>query len=262
MINGKKVKLVEPKMISGNYFDLKLNLREYPELSMYEGIHWQTIDPKKQRVVAKSFPEKMKIQGKPVIRILNRIGESDSFKIRISGSASSVDIIFQPVFEVNEYCLAKNIYNRLLLSSSGENTEEVLKELNREKAEILVKRSFQIDGFGIWNCDRIYLIPNARTITAKLVRADNEEPIQSTFYLANKKVNSVFTYYSNRDNNLTYNPDSENVLWTVLENGKIAVYKFQDIDNYSKGKTETIKMRVVEQEIDSQEDVKKILNAI
>lgn len=89
-------------------------------------------------------------------------------------------------------------------------------------AEYYAMRQFQLDGFGIWNCDRPVEIKNATTVQASFADQDNKTVTPLLVYLADKKVNTVYSYNSRTLNNFQFNPEADNLLWAVFP-GEIVV---------------------------------------
>lgn len=89
----------------------------------------------------------------------------------------------------------------------------------------LIMRNFAINNFGVWNCDRPMEVPSAVAVMASFTDQDKKVLKPETIYLVDKKVNTVFTFNLARDKGIKFNPNSVNMLYTVLPDGKIAVLK-------------------------------------
>jgi len=125
-----------------------------------------------------------------------------------------------------------------------------------------VVNRFQVSSFGIWNCDRP-LPPFLARVNGKFMDQNKKTFKKNTIYLSDKKRNTIATFYSGQNNNnITYDRTSENIMWLVTEENKLAVFKaddFKEIKKIQEGDV-TFVMNVVEQPIENEEDVRRILD--
>lgn len=114
--------------------------------------------------------------------------------------------------------------------------------------------------FGIWNCDRP-LPPAYTTVKASFSLNGGEKLEQMTAYLVDKKENTVRRIYVYEGCPLRYNKNSENLLWLVTEDRKIAVFRpeaFQTLTTDSE-EPQSIAMQIVDRPIHSEADVRDVL---
>jgi hypothetical protein len=106
-------------------------------------------------------------------------------------------------------------------------------------------RQFELDGFGIWNCDRTTQIPQAVTVNATFVD-EHDNPLNPVFvYLADKSINSVFTYTQDMLKSFKFNPSGQNLVWAVFPGNIVVVIKPKEFrENYAQSKSSCI-FRVV-----------------
>jgi len=111
-------------------------------------------------------------------------------------------------------------------------------------ADYAVMRQFQVDGFGIWNCDRPVELPKAVTVFAYFVDEKNKPVKPERVFLADKNVNTVFSYNSYTLNDFKFNPKSQNLVWALFPGNVIAVIKPKEFsEKYAKAK-EVCKFKV------------------
>ncbi len=123
-----------------------------------------------------------------------------------------------------------------------------------------VLNSFEVSSFGIWNCDRP-LPPFIYNIKGEFVENTSKKQIKhNTVYLADKNQNTVHRFYASEKADVLFDSRSDNLLWMVTEDNKIAMYtpeQFKEIQ--SQTKEHTFVMDMVDQPITSEEDLRKLL---
>lgn len=85
-----------------------------------------------------------------------------------------------------------------------------------------VRNRFVADGFGIWNCDRL-VPPLMQEITANFIDQNGSSIENRTAYLVDKTRNTVHRFLAQDGARIRYNARSENLLWVVTEDDKLAV---------------------------------------
>lgn len=95
-----------------------------------------------------------------------------------------------------------------------------------------VSRAFQVDGFGLWNCDRPIMRPQGASVLAQFKDQYGRQLDVTCVYLVEKNSNTVFAYYPSNFKSLKYNPTSDNVMWTILPDGKFAYITAEDFKQY------------------------------
>jgi hypothetical protein len=85
-----------------------------------------------------------------------------------------------------------------------------------------VRNRFVADGFGIWNCDRL-VPPLMHEITANFIDQTGASIENRTAFLVDKTRNTVHRFLAQDGAKIRYNARSENLLWVVTENNRLAV---------------------------------------
>ena len=140
-------------------------------------------------------------------------------------------------------------------------SEEIIKQK--------IMNSFSINRLGTWNCDRPFP-PGAIMVKGSFKGSDNTAYTENIAYIVNKKRNSIQRFYILNKNNINLWNDSENLLWLVTKENKLAICppeNFEELKEKRK-KSKSIKTRiphtfvlnVVDKNIDSEEDIRKILD--
>ncbi len=144
------------------------------------------------------------------------------------------------------------------------------KGLNHRATDELIKakimNSFTATRLGTWNCDRP-IPPGTFAVKGSFKGSDEAEYHQNIAYLVNKNRNTVSRFYTKEGARLDINIGSENLLWLVTNDNKIAIHPPEDFKQL-KGKRKsmnerfdhTFVMNLVDQPVDTEEDIRKILD--
>ena len=118
---------------------------------------------------------------------------------------------------------------------------------------------FNIEKLGIWNCDQPQITVN-RSIKATFANENGQPYVKYAAYLVDKRTKSVQRFYTNTNMNFAFNPNTDNLLWLITKDGKIAVFTPADfkkigqaVDSY------TFKLKTIDQPITSEADIREIL---
>ena len=140
------------------------------------------------------------------------------------------------------------------LKARGHNnyaTNEILKRT--------VVNNFQINRFGIWNCDRprpAYLAVLAGTFQDESFNRFRKNVV----YQTDKSQNTVRRFYINDIANVQFNTESDNLLWLVTEENKLAVFYPEYFERIQKKNGDyAFEMDLNPKEINSEADVRSIL---
>jgi len=136
--------------------------------------------------------------------------------------------------------------------------------LDRAASNEMIKRevlnSFNVTSFGIWNCDRP-LPAYAAMLKGKFTDQFDSEYNGLTAFRADRSRNTVAKFTVGEGIQVQYNENSDNLMWFVTPENKIAVYRPQDFKKIKKKRGDfTFVMDLEEQTIDSEDDIRKILD--
>ncbi|NJN77153.1 MAG: hypothetical protein HC803_01525 [Saprospiraceae bacterium] len=189
--------------------------------------------------------------------------DNQRFRLRLSNGSKAVQLIIYPILKGRDLAAAQSEYERQLTAyeialakyntiaapemetleakyaskSAALQKEIVSLQRSYNKARIEVMRSmdlelenqtivnrFKVTQFGIWNCDKPEEA-SKRTITAKF-QDENGKPVDYYMvYVADKNNGRVQRFYTNQKTEITYNPNSENVMWLVSKMVKLLLRK-------------------------------------
>lgn len=95
-----------------------------------------------------------------------------------------------------------------------------------------VTQSFQVDGFGIWNCDQILRLRNPVQISAQFKNQYDEAINVKKVSVIDAKIKAILTYIPDEDNTkMSLDPDSETAIFLIGENGSIALIDKESVKN-------------------------------
>ncbi len=135
---------------------------------------------------------------------------------------------------------------------------------NQAASEEMVVREvlnrFSVTSFGIWNCDRPLPV-YARSLKGKFTDQHSEKYQGLTAFRADKSRNTVAKFIASDGIKVQYNNKSDNLMWFVTKDNKIAVYRPEAFKQIKKKTGDfTFVMNLEEKEVDSEEDIREILN--
>jgi hypothetical protein len=227
---------------------------------------------------------------------LDRI-DNQRFKLKLSNKSKSISLVIQPILKGRDLAKAQSEYemqlatyekdlekyntgikpelkkldekyatktatleNEIVILQRSYNKAriEVMRSMDLELENQTIVNSFKVKQFGIWNCDKPE-IAEKRRVTAKFQDESGQAVNYYMVYVADKNNGRVQRFYTNQKTEITYNPNSDNVMWLVSKDGKIAVAKTGEFNKIGNKKRFTFTLNKISQQIDTKEDVKRIL---
>ncbi len=94
-----------------------------------------------------------------------------------------------------------------------------------QSAESFAMRQFQLDGFGIWNCDRPIRMPVSNTVVASFVDQHGNTLKPLRVFLADKSFNTVYSYDEKTLQRFKFNPDAQNLVWALFPGDIVVAIK-------------------------------------
>ena len=135
--------------------------------------------------------------------------------------------------------------------------------LNAAATEYIIKRKvinrFRATEMGIWNVDRP-IPPSIKNMMASFQDKNGRKFEHNTAYLVDKSHNTVSKFCAGKNTPLHFNRNSDNLLWLLTEDNKIAVFRPEDFKRINQPKgSYTFEMTVIDKEIKSEADVREVL---
>jgi hypothetical protein len=134
---------------------------------------------------------------------------------------------------------------------------KILKESNlhiNEEEKIL--RTLTINNFGFVNCDYPKSYPSGGEINPIYVDENGKPIVLDNVVLVEKNTNALFRYSAN----VKYNPSSNNLLWGLTNDNKIAFIKNADFKSLKNTNSrQKVRMHIHNEKVNTYEDVMKVL---
>jgi hypothetical protein len=259
------------------HFDIEIDSVEFPEFTTYKGVSFEVDDSKTDfnPLYASTTWNDIKLaKGK----------SRGSYLMTLIKGRESVTFETLPVLEGKNYEQALDVYNGQLKVRKNKEAklqrsiDSLFVALNNErliqndfvkanlyavsdayKTEAMVKRVFQISGFGMWNSDCPSSLPKGELFVATYQDSLGNKLTFNTVYLVEKGRNAMFSIYSQAS--VSFNPKKKNCLWAVTADNKIAVFEEADFKNIKiEGGKSTLSMKIINKPIKTEKDVRKVLN--
>lgn len=154
---------------------------------------------------------------------------------------------------------------RALAEATFEARVAKYREAGNDKAvtEEIIKRKvvnrFSASSFGTWNCDRP-LPPFIYELISIFKNKKGKQYANNTGYLVDKRRNTVQKFYATAGARIRFDKNTDNLLWIVTDDNKIAKFTPANFKQIKEGQTEYVfELEEVNEEISDAEDVRAIL---
>lgn len=128
-----------------------------------------------------------------------------------------------------------------------------IKDLSGEEKII---RTLTINNFGFVNCDTPKSYPSGEEINPIYVDEKGKPIVLNNVVLVEKNTNALFRY----SNKVKYNPSSDNLLWGLTNDNKIAFIKNADFKSLKQSTLkQKVRLHIYKGKLKTYEDVKKVL---
>lgn len=118
---------------------------------------------------------------------------------------------------------------------------------------------FRIQSFGVWNCDRP-LPPYIFAVKGDVSDQHTTKYNGQIGYIVNKNQNTVRRFMVKNNMQVSFDTRGDNLMWVVTPENKLAVYRPEDFDKITaQTKEHDFVLNLVEQQINSEEDARQIL---
>lgn len=125
-----------------------------------------------------------------------------------------------------------------------------------QKNNFKIINRFQVNAFGIWNCDRP-IKPSGKAIKVKLLDQNGNRIINKTAFLVNQSTNTIYKYLATNNTPINYQKDAEFLLWVVGEDNKLSVLNSKEGAVAKNG--EELILKLSPKSLKNEEDVRSVL---
>ncbi len=217
---------------SKHRFNMDVNLNQFPELASYKGIMFEVSD------LNTNFNSKLyNVEwDNAILSESNIVG---NYNLKLFKEDTSFSFIVYPVFEGVNYEKAmldfksKIKFSNEQVQNKKQTSVVATKNSTKPNADLSVfmpenktvkdiKRAFEINKFGVWNCDKFTDMPHGQNVVGEYADAAGNKLDFISLFFVDKSKNALFDI--NPSKKWTYNPKSENLLWGVLRDNRVAVF--------------------------------------
>lgn len=274
---------LKPKKAKSNDIVIKVAFDEedHPQLAAYENLEFKILDkssfdPKypamdwnsvditrtpdsTYQLVFKNFKMEKSFECEPVFRGKNYEEALAKFEQNHQESQA----IIKKLEEEEKERLA-NLKKRQEAYEAARKQDSIRRSYQNEtyQSEANVARQFRLNSFGVYNSDSPCFYPKEQILMAKLVYKnlpDSNLKHGNTF-LVERGRNLMFTYWDLLD--FGYNPQKNNLLWTVTSDNKLALFKgtdFNQLKGLQKGSNVSLPMEIIDVEFTSEDQIRHYL---
>lgn len=212
-------------------FDLDVNYSKFPELKPFKGIVWEYTgdknedNPEKNDWIFKVDWDQITLEkdaDKDFRLVLKKIKSKKRFSTSVRPILQGKDM--KKALAAFESKMAA--YKKIADLQEGER--------NRLRGEAKLLRSLEINGFGVYNCDKWRGAANVQCY-AKFSFDTGVDVVENvnkvSVYLITSNRRSLVPLGNRTVTNFRFNPNENNTLVAVLPNNKLAVFSAQDFQN-------------------------------
>jgi hypothetical protein len=256
---------VEPvKMGSSNkfIFDMDVDYKKFPELSVFKGVVWQFSGNAQDADNPEKNPSAFEIEWNRI----NLEQSGDHYKLEMKNGDKTFTTRVKPVLKGKDYEKAKEQFNKKLADY-----DKLKKELDQRdeliKNQANFQRMYEINGFGTYNCD---VWRNESVSEPVEVKVDFEETFDYAenmpalqFFLVNKTRNAVVRYSLGELNNFRMPLETSTSLIAILPGNRVAYIDSKEMSKIGKsigGKSKIlVKMKTSPIMVNNLKDISNIL---
>ena len=130
------------------------------------------------------------------------------------------------------------------------------KEIEELKGSSKIMRTLQVNQFGLVNLDWPHVYPKGAKVDASFVDENGMPIVLKQVVLVELGVNALYRY----TRTVHFNPESQNILWGMMEDGKLAYFTASDFKNLeARSGNVVFKMRVHPTELKTYDDIMNVL---
>lgn len=209
-------------------FQYKLDLMDFPEMNIYDGIEWEyagkksSEDPGKNAWVLDTYWYEMEMK---------KTTRKGIYRLHLKAGSQEFTTTVRPVFDAADMAYAAaqyekkyQTYKAFVDKKKKEARERKIQadQLRRQReSSAKVFRAFEVSQFGYWNVDKYYNRQDLLALDLQFKNA-NRGPVEPTkVFLIVKDVNTVISYSGQQMNSFRCDPNRVNTLVLLDTAGKV-----------------------------------------
>ncbi len=271
-------------------FNFEVDKSEFPEIAAYDKVLWKvgTNNPTFQKRWYKVDWDDVEL--KKISKLdyqMTLLSENEVVELSVSPVLKGEDLrkaqaefaekdkVYQAEFLARQQAIAKKKQERTRaiaerkkeLKAKKQQVQAKIKDLqakgnDREAVEVMmqqnIKNQFAVSRFGTWNCD-IPLPSYEHILVSNFVDENQQSYKGNAVFHVDKNTNTIMTFYISGKDKLWYDIRSENLLWLVTKEGKLAVFDPKGFKGLEDKKEHTFVMKTMDQVVKSEADIRRIL---
>ena len=258
------IKPIEPTKASkgASLINLDVNYKRYPELEAFSDVMWQYAGTDPAEDPGKNGWLRNSRWANIVLK--NKEDNSGVYSLSMSTGDKTFETEVIPVMNGKNLEEAKAKFKK-----KEQEYNEVLaireKEEERLNNQADLLRTFEVNNFGIYNCDRFYNDPNVMTFNADFEFEERVLTSDMTIFLIPDKEPAVIQYHGDAAwGNFKLNVAKKNTIMAVLPGNKVAFCKPEinrsELDKGDGGNSDfTFKMKTVETPVQNMNNLRDLL---
>ena len=210
---------------------------------------------------------------------LKKLNNEQGYELTLLDDGKQLRLLVQPVMTNKDYEKALQQYEVELAESEKElaewekrTTEKIAaleSRYNQETSNIgatastqtrHVRHIFDINAFGIWNCDRPAPLAKSSFRIRMIEDQNGTRYPNQTAYLSDENGKSIYQLHTGRGSTVYFDQKKEYLLWMMTPNGKIALVKTKaEWAQSNPKKGVKLKVQTVDREIRNEADIREVL---
>lgn len=254
---------VKPKVASKNRFQFKfkINLQPFPELNVYDGIEWEYAGNKRSEDPDKNTWVKTQLWDEVELLPTNTKG---LYRLRLTAGEKVFTTTVKPVFDSEDMEYAMDVYNYRYGKYRAfiEKNKKIKQDYHTKTQSIqIITRSFEIDRFGIWNCDKLEQVDQPQPMMVQFMHADSSLRFEKAWLLiADKKAVIDISIAKNTTQKFLYPSLINSRLLVTDHTGRCYIFDINEIKSKN-AVNETIRFKVQKEGIlaKNHDELKKLM---
>ncbi|MCB9233501.1 MAG: hypothetical protein H6581_17725 [Bacteroidia bacterium] len=206
-------------------FDFGVDYSAFPELKAFEGIKWEYAGGENEL----SKNEWAFSEVWTDVRLYEKSSRKGRYELSLSNQSKQFTMEVEPVVE------GKNAAKvRSQLQKAMAEYEVAMEARTAEEKRIALQadmvRTFQVQSFGTYNCDRFYKRPDAVQV-ASAFKFEGQTQAPPLVYLVTGSARAVIPYNTAQGTIITFDPTEDNKLVAVVGGNKLAVFSQEDFNS-------------------------------
>lgn len=253
----------KPKMLGATAipFNFEVDYSKFEDLEPYRDLVWQDagmveegcVNPNKEDWIFGEIWTDASVEEHPRKRGV--------YYLTISNAGKNAKLLVTPVVEEENYAQAMEVYNEIRRKQEELKTRLIAEARNRQTQlarMASIQRSFEINSFGVYNCDRIMRMEQQNVLAASF-EVEGYDGNLDMVYLVMPGENAMIPYHKVSWKNFKYSGNTENKIVAFLPSKEAVIFDGQDFRGLKGKNNYTFVMKPTGKKVSSPTDLKVVL---